>query len=175
MELKTAINLIRDGVAGKNGPGIWADLGAGTGLFSKALGECLPVGSSVYAVDRDARALDSIPWNYENKTLIRMSGDIEKELVLPPLDGILIANALHYISSQSDFMKRQQVRLRDAGVFIIVEYDTTKGNQWVPHPISFNEMKKLAASIGCAVKLLGTVPSKFNTGDLYSVLLNPLH
>lgn len=156
------------------GPQTWADLGAGSGMFTMALGHLLPSASSVYAVDRDLAALNMIPWNHADKTLVRIHADVESNLTLPSLDGVLLANVLHYIMNKAEVMERFRGYLRRDGVFIVVEYDTTKPNHWVPYPLSLNSMKKLATHVQCSVRLLGTVPSRFNSGDLYSVLLSPL-
>ncbi|MEJ1238777.1 methyltransferase domain-containing protein [Chryseolinea sp. T2] len=172
MELSTATRLIQGAIRTK-GPQNWADLGAGSGLFSLALGEILPVGSSVFAVDKDQNALDGISWKYKDKNLVRIHGDVEEELSLPQLDGVLLANVMHYIVRQEDFFKRLGGRLTENGILIIIEYDTTRSNPWVPYPISLDAMKKMAAKVGYDIRLLGTVPSRFNSGKLYSVALHP--
>lgn len=170
MDISEAIKLISGGIQAK-GPQIWADMGAGTGRFTTALGDILPTSSQVYAVDRDANALKKISWRHNGKTLFRIQGDIEEELDLPVLHGAVLANVMHYVAQPAYVMKQLQSYLREEGVLIVIEYNTTKTNPWVPFPISLDEMKTLAAQIECDVSLLATVPSKFNSGDLYSVLL----
>ena len=62
MEIHDAIELLRDAVG--NSGGVWADLGAGTGTFTTALGALLEDGSTIYAIDDDAtavRALSALP------------------------------------------------------------------------------------------------------------------
>ncbi len=172
MELSTAIALIGGGIQKASiEPQTWADLGAGTGLFSQALATLLPPASQIYAVDRDQTALNEIAWSHTDKRLVRLNLDIDKKLELPPLDGAVLANVLHFIRDQPGFLKQLQRQLRQNGVFIIIEYDTTTGNKWVPYPISLDRMKKMTASLDLDLLLLGTVRSKYNAGILYSVLL----
>ena len=55
MELEEMINLIRPGV--EQGREVWADLGAGTGNFSRALAVLLGPTATIYAVDRSPSVL----------------------------------------------------------------------------------------------------------------------
>ena len=56
MEHAEMVALIRGGVPMPSG--VWADLGAGTGNFTWALRELLGAQGTIYAVDRDGRAID---------------------------------------------------------------------------------------------------------------------
>jgi len=170
MELSTAIALIEKGIEKKPEPQIWADLGAGSGLFSQALASILAPASTIYAIDQQ---LHSIHWTHPAATLIRVTADIRDELKLPLLDGALMANVLHYLDDKSPFLDRLQKVLRKNGSMIIIEYDTTRANAWVPYPISFEPMKTLASDLGLNTRLLGTERSKFNSGSMYSALLTP--
>ena len=175
MELSTAIALIRKGIRNESiEPQVWADLGAGSGLFSRALATLLPPASKIYAVDRDQASLNEIDWPYPDKTLIRVNADIQETLQLPMLDGALLANVMHFLPDQSGLLKTLQRRLVQNGAFIIIEYDTDLGNRWVPYPISFDRMNKLAESLRLDIRLLGTERSRYNSGTLYSVLLRPV-
>ena len=58
MNISDAIEMIRDAVGVS--AGVWADLGAGTGTFTRALTEVLGAGSTVYAVDGNARAVRAL-------------------------------------------------------------------------------------------------------------------
>ena len=58
MEHRDAVPLIAAAVG--RGSGVWADLGAGTGTFTRALADLLAARSRIYAVDRDARAVRAV-------------------------------------------------------------------------------------------------------------------
>jgi ubiquinone/menaquinone biosynthesis C-methylase UbiE len=98
LERREAIALIGAAV-GEEG-GVWADLGAGSGVFTRALASLLGPAGTVYAVDRDAAALDELtqtggPAEWRDHSAV--VGDFAEPLELPPLDGVLVANALHYV------------------------------------------------------------------------------
>lgn len=60
MELSVAIKLIEKGVSRSGAPQMWADLGAGNGLFTNALSLLLPEASTIHAVELNAEALNLI-------------------------------------------------------------------------------------------------------------------
>ncbi len=149
----------------------WADLGCGSGVFTRALAMLLPPGSSIYAVDRAASWSDpgDLP-----VTIHFLLEDFETaSLDLPPLDGILMANALHYVRRQDAFLARIRQHLAPDGAFLMVEYDTDKPVQtWVPYPISFASLSKLFRGQGFArISKLQERPSVYRSGKLYSALL----
>jgi hypothetical protein len=66
-------------------------------------------------------------------------------------------------------LERELERSRtEPGRLLVVEYNTDKGNMWVPHPLSFSAWEKLAARSGFArTELLATHPSRF-LGEFYA-------
>ncbi|MGD8399273.1 MAG: hypothetical protein PVG11_10500 [Anaerolineae bacterium] len=53
---------------------------------------------------------------------------------------------------------------------LIVEYDTDRGNAWVPHPFSYQSWEAIAARTGFeSTRLLHTRPSRF-LDRIYSAL-----
>jgi hypothetical protein len=66
----------------------------------------------------------------------------------------------------------EQVRgyLKEDGRFLIVEYDTDRGNRWVPHPLSFSSWQALARKVGFRqTQLLATRSSSF-LGQFFSAV-----
>lgn len=60
--------------------------------------------------------------------------------------------------------------LKPGGRLLLVEYDTDRGNHWVPYPLSCPRWEGLAERCGFAeTRLLTTVPSHF-LGRIYSAL-----
>src|SRR5215212_4141255 len=102
MHQSEMVTLIRGGVPGLGG--VWADLGAGTGNFSWALAALIGPQATIYAIDRDAKAIrqlhQRIAQNHPGATIIPQQADFAHTLALPPLDGVLMANALHFIRDQ---------------------------------------------------------------------------
>ena len=60
--------------------------------------------------------------------------------------------------------------LKRGGRLIIVEYNANAGNPWVPYPMDFPSLKRLAERLGFAdCRPLATIPSRF-LGEMYSCL-----
>ena len=113
MELNTAIRLIEKGVATSNIQQVWADLGAGTGTFTKALATLLSEGSTVYAIDQDSTALSSIVLLSADIVLKKIQADFSTtELEIGQLDGVLMANSFHFIPDKESFLHRLKKELK---------------------------------------------------------------
>ncbi len=162
------VALLRPGIA--HSGGVWAEFGAGTGAFTLALAELVGPTGTLYTVDRETAALREGARQVAAQTpglkLTPVTADFTKALPqpLPPLDGLVMANALHFVA---DRHKEAVVRLlkgylKPGGAFVLVEYNVDKGNLWVPHPLTFATWQTLAARAGFAqTRLLGTRPSSF--------------
>lgn len=154
--------------------GVWAELGAGAGNFTWALAELLAPDSVIYAVDRDARALRSIeaqPQRVPNITVHTLVADITKPLDLPPLDGILMANVLHWVRPQAEVLSRCLQLLAPAGRLLVVEYDTSYALSWIPVPVPRRRFDTLAVAAGFAPPtLIGTRNSPTNNTSMYAAL-----
>ena len=171
MEQHIAVDLIRKAVSG-TGSQRWADLGSGSGVFTKAIGSLLRAGSTIYAVDTNKSALGSIspvPGIYVEKII----GDFTDENTIPPsLDGIVLANSIHYVADKNRFLRVLIKKLNKPGRIIIVEYDMDRSNPWVPYPLSFMSLEKIINSLGLtAPEKIGQVPSQLNASDIYSAVI----
>lgn len=72
-----------------------------------ALAQLLAPGSTIQAIDLDQSALDEIPQRIDGVEIRKVIGDLQNpNLVLPSVDGILMANSLHFIRNQHDFLNR---------------------------------------------------------------------
>ena len=174
MELATGIRLINRGVLKTQEPQRWADLGAGNGFFTRALAAIIPKGSSVLAVDKDLPSLSSIPWESKDVELLGHQGDFTSLSWGETFDGILMANALHYVRTQPDFLRKLKVKLSPQGRLLIVEYERTQANPWVPYPIAFEKLKEGANVAGFSgVEKLEETTSTYDRVMIYSACLKP--
>ncbi len=172
MELTTAINLIQEGVERTSGSQRWADLGAGTGLFTRALASRLVAGSHIVAIDKNVHAPNAMAWNFSNVTLEITATDFESLDWAGNLDGILMSNSLHFVRDQLNFLTKVREKLAPKGRMIIVEYDLSGANTWVPFPLDFERLTRVATKAGFGVSTrLTETPSMFQHGSIYSALL----
>ena len=157
------VALIRAGAAGAGGT--WADLGAGTGAFTRALASVLGDSAQIFAVDRDAGALRML--KREVGALFPLvqavRADFTGEVPFPPLDGILMANSLHFHPDACAVLAHAARWLKPGGRLIIVEYDIETSNPWVPHPLPWSRLPAAAECAGLSgARLLGTRPSRYH-------------
>jgi trans-aconitate methyltransferase len=146
MNIIEATGLIRTSLIEWSQPQYWCDLGCGSGTFTMALAHLLSPGSTIHAVDWDQRALENLPDHYDEVEIRKTAGDIgNRSLQLPSLDGILIANTLHFIQEQQALLRRL---LPVADCFLIVEYEQSKPNRWGPYPVGFDRLCQLFTEAG---------------------------
>jgi trans-aconitate methyltransferase len=143
----------------------WADLGCGTGTFTEALFHLLPAGSPIEAVDQQRQHLN-IPVNF---TRANFETD---NLILPPLDGVLMANSLHYVKDKKKLIHKLETYFAKDRNFLIVEYDTDIANTWVPYPLSFQNLTTLFTEIGYKeITKLDERPSVYRRAEIYAALI----
>ncbi len=96
------VYLLRNGIP-KAG-GVWADLGSGTGAFTLALADLIGPAGQIYTVDKDRNALReqerALHANFPSHTVHYLVADFTQRLDLPPLDGVVMANSLHYVRNK---------------------------------------------------------------------------
>jgi ubiquinone/menaquinone biosynthesis C-methylase UbiE len=172
MELAAAKSLIQHKAVARTGiPAQWADLGCGSGVFTRALAELLPPDSLIYAVDRHT---PDLPVHHEGTRIETIQRDFFMEsLDLPPLDGLLMANSLHFIPRQAALLDKLRGLLKKQGIFLLVEYDTDiPAGRWNPFPVSFAALPRLFNPIGYTViEQLQIRRSRFGHQKLYAALI----
>jgi SAM-dependent methyltransferase len=172
MRLSEAKSLIQNGEFSKQAETIWADLGCGSGLFTRALASILYRGSTIYAVDRDpgAFSLSDTPEQIIIKTI--KADFLSDSFRLIGLGGILMANSFHFVKNKNVFLEKAKTWFIRKPVFLIVEYDTDKPNPWVPYPLSFQSLEKLFTKLGYTrIEKLHVIKSLYNSGKMYSAMV----
>ena len=178
MRLDDAVALIAPAVGDVAAArGAWVDLGAGEGTFARALARLLGAGSIVHALDRDAGALAALdrsggrdPRAAEIHTTVVDLADARAldALALPPLAGVVAANALHFVArdAQPTVLADWAVRLRPGGRAVVVEYDRRGASPWVPFPLDAPALRALSVPGLSRFDVVARRPSRHG-GDLY--------
>lgn len=194
------VSLIRPGIPTPGG--VWADFGSGTGAFTLALRDIVGAEAEIFSIDKDRNALQEQGREFtrrfgatrgENPHLHFIQSDLMRlkaQQDVPPLDGIIMANVLHYFPDASraphlltklrDVPIKVQVLthlrtfLKPNGGLILIEYNVDVGNMWVPYPLSYSTYQQLAPRAGFTTpRLLATIPSRF-LNEFYSASSNPV-
>jgi len=146
--------------------GTWLELGSGTGAFTLALADLLGPGGTIHSVDSDRGALatqaKAVHSRFGAVRLDQRVADFTRPLGISGMDGVLMANALHFVQNKAPVLALVRGYLKPGGTFVLVEYDADRGNLWVPHPISFTTWLAAAPTAGfTGTRQLGRVPSRF--------------
>ena len=167
-----AIELLGGRPIGGEAPMRWADLGCGDGTFTRALARLLPRGSTIHAMDVDAAALSRIPGEHDGVAIVTHVGDfLASPWPFDSLDGLLLANSLHYVQDQSSFIRGCAPVLNWPRRLLIVEYDTNVGNPWVPYPLDRDHLRRLLGGAGyTSFTVLGSRRSRYQSAGMYAAL-----
>ena len=174
MNHRDHVNLLRSAIPVPGGT--WADVGSGSGAFTLALAELVGPQGVIYSVDRDeaalreqARAMHS---RFPDVTVHYVAADFTRRCSLPPLRGLVTANALHFVEPRRkvEVVRLLKSYLEPEGRIVVVEYNVEAGNVWVPYPFTYKSWEALAREAGFAhTQLLATAPSRF-LKEFYSAM-----
>ena len=124
--------------------------------------------AQIHAVDKDRTGLDELEHAYAGRFgaadgLHVLKADFRTRLNLPGLDGVLMANSLHFFQGQGTrSWNGCAACCSPAGGLLLVEYNVDKGNPWVPYPLSFPTFAGAGREAGFEPpRLVATHPSSF--------------
>ena len=102
--------------------------------------------------------------------VLYQTADFTRPLELQLLDGIVMANSLHFQKEQEAVVRRLREYLGPGGRLVIVEYNIERGNFAVPHPVPYVRWERLARGVGFEhTELLTRRPSRF-LHEIYSAV-----
>lgn len=150
----------------------WADLGAGSEVFTAALSALLGPRRTVYASDRDVQAVRRLQaLKTFSATLHVQQADFTQPLGLTNLDGLLLANTLHFVARQERVLRHLARTLRPHGRLLVVEYDTGQRTPWGPFPLPRERLRWLAQTSGFSTPHeVGRQPYRFGGRELYAAV-----
>jgi hypothetical protein len=133
-----------------------------------ALASLLPPESYITAIDKSHQHLPAISNGI--KIGFRKTDFVNEPITVSPLDGVLMANSLHFVVNKPKLIRQLENVFTNRPKFLIVEYDTTRSNPWVPYPISFQKLDNEFTGLGYQTLKLAESPSRF-VGIMYSALV----
>ncbi len=159
------VNLLRPAVP-PTSSGPWADFGSGAGAFTLALRDLVGPTTAIYSIEKDKSALDQQQRNFRvrfpQSNIHFVSADFTQPLDLPPLEGIVVANAIHFYRDKERLLRQFRAYLKPEGRLVVVEYNADRGNPWVPYPLSYDTLRGVTRAAGFReAELVSTVPSSF--------------
>lgn len=147
----------------------WADLGCGSGVLTKVLSGLLPEGCSITAIDNRASLAPDI---HGLAGIDLQQGDfVADSFELSPLDGILMANSLHFVADKASLIRKWEEYFRAEPQWLVVEYEHMTPNEWEPYPVNYESLESLFLNAGYnTVQHLGSVPSRYG-GMMYAAFI----
>jgi ubiquinone/menaquinone biosynthesis C-methylase UbiE len=146
---------------------MWADIGAGAGIYTQALDQILEPGSVIYAADKNPHMLYQI--QLERCELRIEELDFTRDFSLPEMDGILMANALHYAPNPQEVLVKVVDCLKPGGQLLLIEYETERPlSPWIPYPVPFRKFCELARELGLGEpREVNQIPSAYGHDHIY--------
>jgi len=170
--IQKAVALISPGISTPGG--VWADVGCGDGIFTLALHSLTRPGTEIYAIDKDRDALDALmrhaAESIPDAVIHPLHADFTHQLALTALDGMLMANALHFTQAQTAVLRQLVALLKPGGRLIVVEYNTLRAHSAVPYPLDERSFLALTGAVGLRdARIVARIPSSF-LSEMYAGL-----
>jgi len=102
-----------------------ADLGSGSGLFTRPIAKAISPGGVVYAVDIDPALLKIVGRSARDAGLTNVEAVVaapEDPRLPQPVDLIFICDTLHHISEQGAYMKTLRKHVRSGGAVVVIDF-----------------------------------------------------
>ncbi len=118
------VALLRGGI--DQAGGVWADFGSGAGAFTLALADLIGPAGVIYSIEQDRSALaqqervlqERFPQSIVHYRMADFTRPMRDDF--PALDGIVMANSLHFHRSQEPIAQLLKSYLHPQGRFILM-------------------------------------------------------
>lgn len=142
-----------------------ADIGAGTGYFSRRMAKRAAPGGKVYAVDIQPRMLEALRRNAEREQITNIETVLGKEddplLPAGAIDLVLMVDVYHELAHPQAMLRKLRAALKPDGRMVLLEY--RKEDPDVPikldHKMTVREAKAEVEAEGFRLdKVISTLP-----------------
>ena len=108
-----------------------ADIGAGTGLFSRLFSNAVGAGGKVYAVDVTKSFVDNTMANVKKEGFANIEGVVNspKDVLVPAgtIDVCFLSDVYHHFEYPLAMLKAMHTALKPNGTLTIIEFDRIEG------------------------------------------------
>lgn len=91
-------------------------------------------------------------------------------VALPPLDGVVMANVLHFVADAGGVLRRVAGVLKPGGRLVLIEYQGRRPSPWVPYPVDAARFVELAAAHGFTPPRTAAVRPSLFGGQIYAAV-----
>ena len=136
-------------------------------MFTRALASVLPKGSVIHAVDKKRQAIEQ---TFNDNAIIFHELDFSSGVLpLTSLNGILMANSLHFINEKQRLISNLKTHLMHNGQLVVIEYEMSTPNAWVPYPVPWTSLKELLNRAGFEnSRVIGERASAYGSRKMYA-------
>jgi ubiquinone/menaquinone biosynthesis C-methylase UbiE len=146
-------------------PGMYvADIGAGTGLFTRLFATAVEPGGTVYAVDISETFIDNILRTCREQNLANVTGIVntQTDTALPAnsVDLAFIADTYHHFEYPRQMLASIHEALRNDGRVIIVDFlrDPRVSSRWVMGHVRSNKAQTIGEMQEASFRLVADRP-----------------
>jgi ubiquinone/menaquinone biosynthesis C-methylase UbiE len=121
-----------------------ADIGSGSGLFTRPIASSVAPGGTVYAVDIDSGLLALVERRARDAkidNIVTVVGAPDDPKLPEPVDVIFICDTLHHIDNRGAYLKNLRRHLRPGGRIAIIDFATVWPDGHEPMRFSVAELE----------------------------------
>ena len=141
-----------------------ADIGAGTGLFTRLFAPAVEPGGTVYAIDISRSFIDNILRSCEEQGISNVKGIVNTHtaigLAADTIDLAFLTDTYHHLEQPQKMLEAIHRALRKDGRVIIIDFrrDPDTSSRWVMHHVRSNKQQVIQEIQQAGFKLLDDKP-----------------
>jgi ubiquinone/menaquinone biosynthesis C-methylase UbiE len=122
-----------------------ADIGAGTGLFTRLFAKAVEPSGRVYAVDVSSASVDKLMKLAKSQGLDNVTGVVngDKDVRLPPdsIDVVYLCDSYHHFDHPAEMLKSIMSSLKPGGKVVLVDFERIPGKspKWILEHVKHNK------------------------------------